>query len=459
MFDDSDYDNARTQDRRAQHTGEHRAMNRRGFLAGLLTGAGALALSACGGGGSDGGTAETSAALRSVANAAITASPNGTTIPSATTIIDASGAKWTVSGGVVYRNGSKAGYTSQAALLLWYNSAIYQRNMAGNWWTWKSGAWVAVSGDPRLTNSIFYGINGHVNQGGPYATASMTQQLSYLSTLGVRFYRNDVWDAAGAANLATLAKLAAPKGIRILPCMTPDMSTLSGESDAYALGYSLGTTVARALKGLVTHYECGNELETFMVSNDGNSPADYNGTQFAIARGLIRGMFDGVKAIDASAHLLPAPAGWLHWGFYDMLWNGTAPDGSSGYPLVRWDVTPWHWYSDMGDITNASGGSGTYNVLQMLQQRYGKPIWLTEYGVRPSYGTDIQIASCLTGNQMLGQFASIATQYGVQSVMLYELFDDQAYGGDGNYGVVQSDAVTLKPEFSALKTFIAAHPM
>jgi hypothetical protein len=430
---------------------------RRGFLASVLAGAGTLALSACGGGDSSAASGAVSSRASAATMGALTTSADGTTIPSATQIIDSSGATWTLSNGVVYRNGAPAGYTAGVNLLLWYNGLVFQRNSDYNWWGWQ-GNWNQVPGDPRKNGSMFYGINGHINQGGPYAIASMAQQITYLSQLGFTMYRHDVWDANGAGTVATLASQAARNGINILPVLTPNMSGLASESAAYDAGYLLGTTVATTLKGLVKYYECGNELETWMVRGDGTLPSDYNATSFAIARGIIRGMFDGIRAIDSSALLLPAPCGWLHFGFFDMLWNGTAPDGTSGHPLVRWDVTPWHWYSDMGDICHATGGSGTYNILQLLQQKYGKPIWLTEYGVRPSYGTDTQIASYLVGGTMLGEYYSVAAQYGVQSVFLYELFDDGIYGSDGNYGLIQANAVTLKPGFTSVQSFIAAHP-
>lgn len=77
-----------------------------------------------------------------------TESPNGTTIPSATSVIDAAGATWTVVSGVVKKNGANAGFTTQVVLLLYYNHIVYQQNQPGNWWNWVNNAWVATT-DPR----------------------------------------------------------------------------------------------------------------------------------------------------------------------------------------------------------------------------------------------------------------------------------------------------------------------
>jgi endoglucanase len=83
----------------------------------------------------------------------MTASLNGTTIPSATSITDSGGHVWTVVNGVIYRNGKKAGYSANVVLLLYFNTHIYQKNQAGGWWKWVSGSWNSSS-DPRTPVSL-----------------------------------------------------------------------------------------------------------------------------------------------------------------------------------------------------------------------------------------------------------------------------------------------------------------
>jgi hypothetical protein len=113
----------------------------------------------------------------------------------------------------------------------------------------------------------------------------------------------------------------------------------------------------------------------------------------------------------------------------------------------------------MKDITNACGGSGCYNVLLELKQRFGKPIWLTEYGVRPQVGNDEQVAQYLIGDRMLGQYVALAKEYGIQSVVQYSLYDDKKYGGDGNYGLIKDDGITKKAGYRTMKSFIESNPM
>jgi hypothetical protein len=112
-----------------------------------------LTVAACGDDNSSDATSSSNSAATvatSLKAAAVTgaAHPNGTSIPSATQIIDSSGNVWTVSGGIVYVNGALAGYSNQVTLLLYVNNSVYQENSAGGWWSWNGSTWVATS-DPR----------------------------------------------------------------------------------------------------------------------------------------------------------------------------------------------------------------------------------------------------------------------------------------------------------------------
>jgi hypothetical protein len=111
-----------------------------------------LALAACGSNGSAdlSSPAEADAGGVSIKEAAApsASSPNGTSIPSATRIIDNSGNTWTVVRGVVFKNGAPAGATSEVKLLLYDNDVLYQENVADDWWVWSGKAWSRTS-NPR----------------------------------------------------------------------------------------------------------------------------------------------------------------------------------------------------------------------------------------------------------------------------------------------------------------------
>ncbi|RED65077.1 S-layer homology domain-containing protein [Cohnella lupini] len=311
------------------------------------------------------------------------------------------------------------------------------------------------------SEKLFYGTNGHLSQGGAYRLSSFETQLSQLKDLGITVYRNDVWDGTTASQLAVMADFFAGSGVQIFPVLTPNAQARSDENDAYQKGFELGQAVAKALAGKVKYYEVGNEMENSVIitGQDGVKPKDYDNAKFLKARGSIRGMIEGIKSEDSTSKIIITSTSWLHFAFIDMLWNGSQPDGTIGDKTVRWDITSYHWYSDMKDITNACGGSGCYNVLLELKQRFGKPIWLTEYGVRPQVGNDEQVAQYLIGDRMLGQYVALAKEYGIQSVVQYSLYDDKKYGGDGNYGLIKDDGITKKAGYRTMKSFIESNPM
>ena len=310
---------------------------------------------------------------------------------------------------------------------------------------------------PAQVAHIFYGVNGHNNEGGAYDISSPAVQLSQLKDLGATVYRNEVYSQGTADKLAGIAQTMAAGGVMVYPVLLMNITNFSGETDAYNAGFALGEQTANSHR--YPYYEVTNEMEgEALVGNvDGISPQDYDNIKFMKLRGVIRGMIAGIRSVDTSGKIVMGGSAWLHYGFDQMLASGTQPDGTAGHPVVDWDITAWHWYSEMGDITHACGGTGCHNVLARLQA-FGKPIWINEFGVRPNYGTDQQMAAYMVGNQMMAQFVALASTYGIESIQEYELYDDPV-GGEGPYGLLKNDGVTPKAAYSAFKNFVATHPM
>ena len=86
------------------------------------------------------------------------ASRSGTSIPATTQITDGSGNVWTISAGVIYKNGVTAGYSNAVTNLVYAGNTIYQENAAGGWWSWTGGTWVS-SNDP-VSVAMTLGISG-----------------------------------------------------------------------------------------------------------------------------------------------------------------------------------------------------------------------------------------------------------------------------------------------------------
>lgn len=78
----------------------------------------------------------------------IVPSPDGSTIPTLTQLLDAKLNKWTLVAGVVQINGANAGFSLNVTLLLYFKGVIYQQNKTGGWWGWTNSTWLATV-DPR----------------------------------------------------------------------------------------------------------------------------------------------------------------------------------------------------------------------------------------------------------------------------------------------------------------------
>ncbi|WP_244140185.1 glycosyl hydrolase [Caballeronia sp. BCC1704] len=404
-------------------------------------------LTACGGGGGGDGTA---GAAKSAA-AGTTVSGTESDAASAASSASYSGGGTAVASPATSTAQSAANSTAASTSTGSSATPVSLNNSTG------SSAPVSAPAPVNASASIFYGANGHNNEGGAYDISSPARQLSQLQDLGVKLYRNEVYSQATATKLAGIARSMAAGGVTVFPVLLSDPRSFNSETDAYDAGFALGQQTATSYR--YPYYEVSNELGALaLVGNvDGVYPQHFNNAIFQKARGVIRGMIAGIKSVDTNGKIVMGGETWLHYGFDEMLWNGTQPDGTTGHPKVTWDITGWHWYSDQGDITRACGGTGCHDVLAALQA-FGKPIWLTEFGVRPSYGSDAQIASYMVGNTMMAQFVAVASRYNLQAIQVYELYDDPV-GGEGNYGLLMNDGVTQKPVYAAFKNFVAGHPM
>jgi hypothetical protein len=72
-------------------------------------------------------------------------------MPDAPAIFDSEGARWSVVGGVVRRNGVDTP-SSNVKFMIYYSGVVYQQNEAGGWWKWANNSW-QDSFDPRVSTS------------------------------------------------------------------------------------------------------------------------------------------------------------------------------------------------------------------------------------------------------------------------------------------------------------------
>lgn len=465
-----------------------------------------LSLAACGGGSG-------SAIDASVAGAATVdiaqhpASVSGTTIPSATSINDSSGAVWTLVNGAVFRAQKSTNLSGQATLLLWYSGKMYATNAANAWYVWSDTSWVASS-DPRVAGAAstaqslaavaafsrrhgggatgataattvattaaaaastipgieFYGMNGHYQQGGLSATVPLSTQAAVLADLGVTRFRQDMYSTQDIDLFANTVIPGLGSGVQVQPVIIAspwDDPSLNGaaptEASAYAYAYTLSAYAATKFAGIPL-VEFGNEYDldghNAPIVGDGEVIEDYDNSTFPIWRGSLRGAEDGWRSVDTSHTtkiMANATSGWLHFGFLDGLMNGKQPDGSTGHPTITPDIIEWHWYEDGGDFETAIGQSGTYNVLAKLKATYNMPIIFTEVGTSPDRSTAEQQAYI---THTIAELAAAEAAYNVIGANWYEMYD---YPND-NFGIMTS-ATDKKPTYATLKAAIGVNPM
>jgi hypothetical protein len=76
------------------------------------------------------------------------------------------------------------------------------------------------------------------------------------------------------------------------------------------------------------------------------------------------GLYEGVKAADPNALAIVDTAGWLHYGFIERLVKEDR--------ALAFDILAWHWYSEMGEMTNVQGKR---NLIEFFK-RYDCPCGL-----------------------------------------------------------------------------------
>lgn len=270
---------------------------------------------------------------------------------------------------------------------------------------------------------IIWGVNGHPFTA--YPNITMEAQLDTVKGLGMTHYRVNLRPDGSTYDLDQLVKLAAQRGITILPILSVDASFEKDSADMiYHKSYQIARHLAKRYAGRIKVWELGNEYENFAIiqpcemRDDGTQypcewgpaggvgPLEYYGPRWAKVSAALRGMSDGAKAGDPTVLRAMGTAGWGHLGAFDRL----AADG------VEWDISVWHQYQPGNDEFMKHVAS------------FGKPIWITEF----NYGggsTDGEAAQAAGLAEMMTRHREIRAPFGVQAVFIYELFDEPYWEG------------------------------
>jgi hypothetical protein len=308
----------------------------------------------------------------------------------------------------------------------------------------------------------FYGANSHYDD-----SQSISQHIADMKTLGVKTLRITYEFGSSLPTLVSYAQAIQTDNTGIQMCVNLDMSITSdgtnpwaSEAAAYTYAYNTAVTVCTALAPYgVQIYECGNEMDTKNGINTGDPLGGYastfSNTLVPIFRGVQRGAIDGIHATGAllGKKLYSASNAYTQCsiGLADMMWYGVQPDGTTGHPTVRWDLTNWHNYEDYGPLVGVprSTSQGWVNLLDHFNRNYGVPIIITEWNGKAS-DTDPQRA--FWASRWLAEAYNNRYKYNIAFVCVYEMYGTPWNVMTGTLGTVESTFGTT------VQTFITNNP-
>ncbi len=286
------------------------------------------------------------------------------------------------------------------------------------------------------------GINGKAPEQEMYEFIPPEEQMKLIRELGISWYRVAWSDQSTPEQIDRILNAADAAHITILPVLTPRMdlkmdrplSEYEAEAEKYARKW-VGRYSSR-----VKTWELQNELDVEAIlkkgdinpangkswdkdSPDGSEILHYDTQRLARTLAVLKGLSQGVAAVQPSATRLIGTAGWKHYGFLKAVEQAGIP-----YELIA-----WHWYSEMGTLTNAGGT----NVLRELRQ-FHRDIWITESGRRDG---SISHAENEQATYYQRDFPRMVSYYPqVKAYFVYELLDEPTLGlmnGESYYGMLK----------------------
>ena len=212
----------------------------------------------------------------------------------------------------------------------------------------------------------------------------------------------------------------------------------------------------KPLKGLVKYIECGNELEpSLKISGDGSRLRDWDPRVAVVPWRDPRHdrRRKGDRSHDQLRRQRRHPDGYRA---LQMLWTASrrmAPrNGVGGAASCAGTSRRITGIRARATSSAAGHNNACVNVLQILKDSFGVPIWLTEWGWSGWRGLGSGSRGLRT--TALTEYLSLKDKYNIQSVMMYTphrcpLRPDQA----GRHG----QESRLTPATS--KNFVAANPV
>lgn len=265
--------------------------------------------------------------------------------------------------------------------------------------------------------SVLWGVNGHPLTSYPGVT--LAQQLDLVKGLGAKAYRVDVTSTTQMSRLAALIAAAKSRDIEILPILIPPIDfDKQSEAQLYSISKSFAEAFGRRFKNDIPVWELGNEYDIYALirpcemRDDGShypcrwgiaggvGALDYYGPRYRRVLAALRGLSDGIHAVDPQAKRAIGSSGWGHVGIFQRF----AEDG------LNWDISVWHMY----------GQDPEWAFKEIA--RFGKPIWITEF----NGGANGNQAA--TTAKWIHRIRQLAPIYHVTGAFYYELLDESYWG-------------------------------
>ncbi|TPK03200.1 DUF4214 domain-containing protein [Mesorhizobium sp. B2-5-9] len=280
---------------------------------------------------------------------------------------------------------------------------------------------------------LLWGVNGHPVVS--YPDVPIERQLDFVRDLGVKSYRVNITAADQGDTLARLVKAGKERGIEILPVITPGLDLDKDKpEELYGEARQLAFALGARFKNDIRVWELGNEMEIYAIIKPcekrddgsqypcgwgpagGNGVLDYYGPRWVKVSAVLKGLSEGMTAVDPSIKKAMGTAGWGHTGAFARM----KQDG------IAWDISVWHMYGEDPEWAFREISS------------YGKPIWVTEFN--NPYGSQRSERQQADGvKQTMTRLRELQDKYKVEAAHIYELLDETYWAPsfEANMGLVR----------------------
>jgi len=287
----------------------------------------------------------------------------------------------------------------------------------------------------KASKNFVWGINGHPLTQKAYLN-NLDEQIKSLNDLKVSSYRFDVLlDPQGNAKkesqfIEVLSKLKSNNISTLLVLMQTGLKGLDAQG-IYQASFDQGKNFATKYGDIISVVEISNEADNkILLPGDltGLKEADYDLAKAQKIIAGIKGFSDGLKAVKPAVKV-SISVSYIHFYYLQLLQDNN----------VNYDIIGCHWYSNMGDITNARPPVG--NALLRVSQQFKKPIWITEF----NYGKgSLKVTFEKQKEYLYKTIPQIISQGIISGFFIYELYDQPElrprYPLETSYGLIKKDS-------------------